>query len=56
MSAPTARGSAAAAGHPLTPRRQEGYGHGYSFVSSFIDDHLRHHARALVDHIAERTA
>lgn len=40
--------AAAAAGHPLTLRRQEGYDHGYYFVSSFIDDHLRHHARALM--------
>jgi S-formylglutathione hydrolase len=40
--------AAAAAGHPLTLRRQEGYDHGYYFVSSFIDNHLRHHARALM--------
>ncbi|WP_275424999.1 S-formylglutathione hydrolase [Archangium violaceum] len=40
--------AAAAAGHPLTLRRQPGYDHGYYFVSSFIDDHLRHHAQALL--------
>jgi S-formylglutathione hydrolase len=34
-------------GYPLTLRRQPGYDHGYYFISSFIDDHLRHHARIL---------
>lgn len=34
-------------GHPLTLRRQPGYDHSYYFIASFIDDHLRHHARAL---------
>jgi S-formylglutathione hydrolase len=28
-------------------RRQEGYDHGYYFISSFVEDHLRHHAAAL---------
>jgi S-formylglutathione hydrolase len=37
----------AAAGQPLTLRRQEGYDHGYYFVSTFMEDHLRHHAAAL---------
>jgi len=37
----------AAAGQPLTLRRQSGYDHSYFFVTSFIDDHLRHHAAAL---------
>lgn len=37
----------AAVGQPLTLRRQPGYDHGYYFVASFIEDHLRHHARAL---------
>ena len=36
-----------AAGQPLTLRRHEGYDHGYSFVSSFMADHLRHHAQHL---------
>ncbi|WP_308809812.1 S-formylglutathione hydrolase [Archangium lansingense] len=40
--------AAVAAGHPLTLRRQPGYDHGYYFVASFIDDHLRHHAQALL--------
>jgi S-formylglutathione hydrolase len=35
------------AGQPLTLRRHAGYDHGYYFVASFIEDHLRHHARAL---------
>ncbi len=33
----------AAAGVPLCLRRQAGYDHSYFFVSSFIEDHLRHH-------------
>ncbi len=33
--------------HPLEVRMQEGYDHSYYFISTFIDDHLRHHARAL---------
>jgi S-formylglutathione hydrolase len=36
-----------AVGYPLTLRRHEGYDHGYYFISTFIDDHLRHHARTL---------
>jgi S-formylglutathione hydrolase len=35
------------AGYPLTLRRQEGYDHGYYFISTFMEDHLRHHARIL---------
>jgi S-formylglutathione hydrolase len=34
-------------GYAFTLRRQPGYDHGYYFISSFIDDHLRHHARIL---------
>jgi S-formylglutathione hydrolase len=34
-------------GQPLTLRMQPGYDHSYWFVQSFIEDHLRHHARAL---------
>ena len=33
--------------HPLQIRLQPGYDHSYYFVATFIDDHLRHHARAL---------
>jgi S-formylglutathione hydrolase len=39
--------AAAAANHPLTLRLQPGYDHSYYFIASFIEDHLRHHARAL---------
>ena len=34
--------------YPLEFRLQEGYDHGYYFVSTFIEDHLRHHAKALL--------
>ena len=37
-----------AAGVPLTLRRQAGYDHSYYFIASFIEDHLRWHARRLV--------
>ncbi len=37
----------AAIGQPLTLRRHAGYDHGYYFIQSFIEDHLRHHARQL---------
>jgi S-formylglutathione hydrolase len=32
---------------PLTLRRHEGYDHGYYFVASFFEDHLRYHAERL---------
>jgi len=35
-------------GQPLTLRRHEGYDHGYYFISTFVEDHLRHHARLLI--------
>jgi S-formylglutathione hydrolase len=37
----------AQAGQPLVLRRHEGYDHGYYFIASFIEDHLRHHAQYL---------
>jgi S-formylglutathione hydrolase len=37
----------AAAGQRLSLRRQAGYDHGYYFVSTFMADHLRHHAHIL---------
>src|SRR5690606_2407385 len=40
--------AAAAAKHPLTLRMQPGYDHSYYFIATFIEDHLRHHAKALV--------
>lgn len=37
----------AAVGQPLTLRRHAGYDHSYYFISSFIEDHVAHHARRL---------
>jgi S-formylglutathione hydrolase len=37
----------AKAGQPLTLRMQDGYDHSYYFISTFIEDHIRHHAEAL---------
>lgn len=39
--------AARAAGYPLTLRRHPQHGHGYYFISSVIEDHLRHHAAIL---------
>lgn len=36
-----------AAGQPLTLRRHSGYDHGYYFITTFIADHIRHHAAQL---------
>ncbi|MBB2792500.1 UNVERIFIED_ORG: S-formylglutathione hydrolase FrmB [Rhizobium pisi] len=36
-----------AAGIPLKLRMQEGYGHSYFFISTFMEDHLRWHAQRL---------
>ena len=36
-----------ARGVELELRRHEGYDHGYYFISTFIEDHLRHHADIL---------
>ena len=35
------------AGQPLALRRHAGYDHGYYFISTFVEDHLRFHARNL---------
>jgi S-formylglutathione hydrolase len=32
----------------LELRRHDGYDHGYYFISTFIEDHLRHHAALLL--------
>ncbi len=37
-----------ASGQALALRMQPGYDHSYWFIQSFIDDHLRHHAQALM--------
>ncbi len=36
-----------AAGQPLRLREHDGYDHGYYFISTFMEDHLMHHARLL---------
>ncbi|MBK6595582.1 MAG: S-formylglutathione hydrolase [Burkholderiales bacterium] len=38
----------AKAGQPLVLRRHDGYDHGYYFISTFMADHLAHHARTLL--------
>ncbi|MBA2533840.1 MAG: S-formylglutathione hydrolase [Rubrobacter sp.] len=35
------------AGQPLALRWHEGYDHGYYFISTFMEDHVLHHAKAL---------
>lgn len=35
-------------GHPLTLNLRPGYDHGYYFIASFIGEHVRHHANALM--------
>lgn len=37
-----------AAGQALRLRRHDGYDHSYYFIATFMEDHLRHHARALL--------
>jgi S-formylglutathione hydrolase len=37
-----------AGGQDLTLRRHAGYDHGYYFIASFVEDHLRHHATQLL--------
>jgi S-formylglutathione hydrolase len=36
-----------ACAQPLTLRRHKGFDHGYYFIASLIEDHLRHHAASL---------
>jgi S-formylglutathione hydrolase len=38
----------AARNYPLTLRMQPGYDHSYYFISTFIGEHLRYHAKALI--------
>jgi S-formylglutathione hydrolase len=40
-------GACRAADQPLQLRRHQGYDHGYYFISTFMEDHLRFHAGAL---------
>jgi S-formylglutathione hydrolase len=37
-------------GQPLTLRRHAGYDHGYYFIATMVEDHLRHHATGLASH------
>ena len=39
--------AASQSGHALELRQHAGYDHGYYFIQTFIDDHLKHHATAL---------
>lgn len=39
--------AARVAAQPVIVRRQPGYDHGYFFIATFIEDHLRHHAAQL---------
>ncbi|KAL0476983.1 S-formylglutathione hydrolase [Acrasis kona] len=34
-------------GYPVKVRMQEGYDHSYYFISTFVEDHLEHHAKYL---------
>jgi S-formylglutathione hydrolase len=40
--------AADAAGFPVTLRVQEGYDHSYFFIATFIEEHIAHHAAALL--------
>ena len=40
-------GACAEAGQPLTLNRREGYDHSYYAISTFMEDHIRHHAATL---------
>jgi S-formylglutathione hydrolase len=41
------KAACARAGIPLTLRLQPGFDHSYYFIASFMEDHLRYHARAM---------
>lgn len=43
----TLEAAAKASGYPLELNRREGYDHSYYFIASFVDDHLRFHAKHL---------
>ncbi|MFV1590612.1 S-formylglutathione hydrolase [Phaeobacter sp. JH20_39] len=43
----TLKAAANACGYPLTLNRRDGYDHSYYFIASFVDDHLRFHAKHL---------
>jgi S-formylglutathione hydrolase len=35
-------------GQPLMLRQREGYDHSYYFITTFIEEHIRYHAQALL--------
>ena len=39
--------ASSAAHYPIEVRMQAGYDHSYYFIASFVEDHLRFHARHL---------
>lgn len=41
--------SAKRANYPITLRMHKGYDHSYFFIASFIEDHLHHHAKVLLN-------
>ncbi len=43
----TLEASAKVSGYPLELNRREGYDHSYYFIASFIENHLRFHAKHL---------
>lgn len=45
----TLEAAANACGYPLTLNRHDGYDHSYYFIASFVDDHLRFHAKHLAE-------
>lgn len=47
LGAEALQAACAAAGQPLIYRSHPGYDHGYFFIASFIDEHLRYHAKHL---------
>lgn len=47
LGADVLQAACATAGQRLIYRLHEGYDHGYFFIASFIDDHLRYHAKHL---------
>jgi len=44
---PWVEAAAAAAGQKVTVRRHAGFDHSYFFISSFMEDHVRFHSKAL---------
>jgi len=40
--------AAAAASYPMEIRMQPGYDHSYFFIATFMEDHVRFHAKALL--------